>query len=85
MTASSAGFYADAHGPVPSSNMSVSAKRQEKRRSHRPSDRYRVKSGVPAALNVNWLELQINEKHTPIFVILAVMRLFFVFPQKGNG
>ena len=51
---SPAGFYADA-----CTDMSVIAKRrkrQDKRRSHRLSDRYRVKSGVPAALNVKWLD-----------------------------
>ena len=42
MTPDPARFYADTF-----TEMSVSAKRQDKRRSHRPSDRYRVNSGVP--------------------------------------
>ena len=49
-------------------DMSMKAKRQDKEtvpprvyRSHRPSDRYRVKSGVLAVLNVKWLKPQIEK------------------------
>ena len=46
-------------------------------RSHRPSNRYRVKSGAPAALNVKWLEPQMKNVYfrrfsyneTPLFCL----------------
>ena len=55
--------------PDACTDMSVSAQRQDMRQSYWPSERCRVKSAVPAALNVKWLEPQIEKKnkHTHLF------------------
>ena len=39
-----------------------------------------VKSGVPATVNVKWLETRIEKKRKVVF--LTVLRPFFVFPAK---